>query len=72
MTAIRSGPPADATVDSRVRRLVIYVVWDRRGDVEGYVAHALEGLREHAVHILVVVNGSLTDAGRATLEPRGR
>ena len=32
----------------RARRLIVYVVWDRRGDVEDYVAHALEGLREHA------------------------
>ena len=49
--------------------LIIYVIWDRRGDVEDYVAYALAGLREHAAHILVVVNGALTEAGRAKLEP---
>ncbi|MGX5770694.1 rhamnan synthesis F family protein [Microbacterium trichothecenolyticum] len=51
------------------RRLVVYVVWDRRGEVEDYVPFALAGLREHAARVLVVVNGSLSDAGRAKLEP---
>ncbi|WP_442575043.1 rhamnan synthesis F family protein [Microbacterium sp. F51-2R] len=51
------------------RRLVVYVVWDRRGDVEEYVPYALAGLREHAARILVVVNGSLSDEGRRRLEP---
>ncbi len=30
------------------RRLVVYVVWDRRGDVEDFIPCALAGLREHA------------------------
>jgi len=51
------------------RRLLIYVVYDRRGDVEGYIPYALTHLREHCAHVLVVVNGSLTDDGRAMLEP---
>ncbi len=51
------------------RRLVVYVVYDRRGGVDQYVVHALEGLRDHAAHILVVVNGSLTTEGRRRLEP---
>jgi lipopolysaccharide biosynthesis protein len=51
------------------RRLVVYVVWDRRGDVDDYIPVALAGLREHAAKILVVVNGSLTDEGRAKLVP---
>ncbi len=42
------------------RRLVVYVVWDRRGGVEDYIPYALAGLREHAARMLVVVNGSLT------------
>ena len=29
----------------------------------------LGGLREHAAHLLVVVNGELSEAGRAVLEP---
>lgn len=50
------------------RRLVIYVVYDRRGTVEEFVRFALEGMRNDAAHILAVVNGSLDDAGRALLE----
>lgn len=64
MTAQPSGDSAPVA-----RRLIIFVVWDRRGDVEEYVVHALAGLRESAAHILVVVNGHLTDDGRARLEP---
>lgn len=51
------------------RRLVVYVVYDRRGDVDRYIPVALSGLREHAAHILVVVNGSLSPEGRERLEP---
>ncbi len=69
MSAVDSGPSDADDVDSGIRRLIVYVIWDRRGDVEEYVAHALDGLREHASHILAVVNGELTDAGRAKLEP---
>ena len=39
------------------RRLVVYVVYDRRGDVDDFIPFALAGLREHAAHVLVVVNG---------------
>lgn len=51
------------------RRLLIYVVYDRRGDVEAYIPYALAALKDHCDHILVVVNGMLTDAGRAALAP---
>ena len=51
------------------RRLLVYVVWDRRGGVDDFVAFALAGLREHASRVLVVVTGALTDEGRAKLEP---
>ena len=49
-------------------RLLIYVVYDTRGDVEEYIPYALERLREHCSRILVVVNGLLTPAGRDRLE----
>lgn len=49
------------------RRAVVYVVYDRRGGVGEYVVHALRGMREDAEHILAVVNGELTDEGRARL-----
>jgi rhamnosyltransferase len=51
------------------RRLVIYVVYDRRGGVEGFVPSVLEGIRPHADRIIAVVNGSLTEAGRRVLAP---
>ena len=50
------------------RRLVIYVVYDRRGGVEEFVRYALAGMRDDAAHILAVVNGSLDDAGRELLQ----
>lgn len=57
-----------ATFPDGGRRLVIYVVYDRRGTVEEFVRYALAGMRDDAAHILAVVNGSLDDAGRALLE----
>ncbi|WP_082485053.1 rhamnan synthesis F family protein [Microbacterium sp. Leaf151] len=51
------------------RRLVVYVVYDRRGGVDDYVVHALQGMRDHATHILVVINGKLSDDARRRLEP---
>ncbi|WP_454169915.1 rhamnan synthesis F family protein [Microbacterium paulum] len=44
-------------------------MWDRRGDVEDYIPYALQGLREHCERLLVVVNGTLTEEGRAQLDP---
>lgn len=49
------------------KRLVVYVVYDRRGGVEEFVRYALAGMRDEAAHILVVVNGSLDVAGREIL-----
>lgn len=50
-------------------RLLIYVVYDTRGDVEEYIPYALSHLREHCDRIFVVVNGRLSAGGRAVLEP---
>lgn len=50
------------------KRAVIYVIFDRRGGVEAYVEHALRELRSDAHHILAVVNGALSEEGRARLE----
>lgn len=49
------------------RRLVVYAVWDRRGGIEDFVPYALSRLRSHSDRILVVVNGGLSDDGRAKL-----
>ena len=54
-----AAPPASFPADGR--RLVVYVVWDRRGEVEDYIPYALAGLRDHATRILVVVNGRSSD-----------
>ncbi|MFT4260670.1 rhamnan synthesis F family protein [Microbacterium sp.] len=50
------------------RRALIYVVYDRRGDVEDYILYALEQLRRHCDTIIAVVNGKLTPDGRQRLE----
>lgn len=49
------------------RRLIVYTIYDRRGEVEDYVLHALAALRAHADRLIAVVNGDLTDAGRTRL-----
>ncbi|WP_431802294.1 rhamnan synthesis F family protein [Microbacterium sp. bgisy203] len=49
------------------KRLLIYVVYDRRGDVEDYIPYALTSLREYCDRVFVVVNGTLTEQGRAAL-----
>lgn len=67
--AVELGAREPETFPSGGRRLLIYVVWDRRGEVDDYVIHALEGLRDHAAQILVVINGALSDDARARLEP---
>ena len=51
------------------RRVVFYLLHDTRGDVDDYIVYKLGQLRPYAEHIFVVVNGRLTDEGRARLEP---
>lgn len=51
------------------KRLLIYVVYDPRGDVEEYIPYALERFRPHCTHILAISNGALTDSGRERLAP---
>ncbi len=51
------------------RRLLVYVIYDTRGDVEDYIPYALLHLRERCERIVVVVNGLLTDGGRTVLDP---
>ena len=69
MSDSRSIARVPAAFPATGKRVVVYVVWDRRGGVDDYVPHALAGMRDDAAHILVVVNGSLSDEGRARLEP---
>jgi lipopolysaccharide biosynthesis protein len=51
------------------RRAIFYLIYDTRGHVDEYIPFKLAALREHADFIFVVVNGALTDEGRARLEP---
>ncbi|MEV8266696.1 rhamnan synthesis F family protein [Microbacterium sp. NPDC076911] len=67
--SVVSGVLAPSVFPDGGRRLVVYVVYDRRGEVEDFVVHALAALREHAAHVLVVANGSLSAAGREKLAP---
>ena len=50
------------------RRVIIYLYYDPQGQVDDYVLYKLERLRPFAQEIFVVVNGDLTDEGRARLE----
>lgn len=61
-------PPA-APFPKDGRRLIVYAIADRQGEVDDYIPVALEALREHADHLLVVGAGSLTPRGRTRLEP---
>ncbi|MFN3949854.1 rhamnan synthesis F family protein [Microbacterium sp.] len=62
--------PADVFPDDG-KRLLIYVVFDRRGEVGDFVVHALERMREFCDTIVVVSNGPLTVNGRERLDPIG-
>lgn len=50
------------------RRVVFYLLYDERGDVDDYVPYKLQHLRPFADEIIVVVNGALTAEGRGILE----
>ncbi|MFD1715587.1 rhamnan synthesis F family protein [Amnibacterium flavum] len=49
------------------QRLVIYAMYDERGEVAEYVLHALAALRAHSAKVLVVANGTVTGEARAAL-----
>lgn len=52
-------------------RLCIYVLYHPTGQVDEYVLVFLRGLLPHVKKLLVVCNGTVTDAGRAALEALG-
>lgn len=60
--------PLAAAFPEGGKRIVFYLYYDSRGEVDDYVPYKLEALRPFADHIFVVVNGELTDAGRERLE----
>ena len=53
---------------SQLRRIVFYLFFDPQGVVDDYVTYKLQALREHADHIFVVSNSTLTPEGRDKLE----
>ncbi|WP_347346386.1 rhamnan synthesis F family protein [Microbacterium sp.] len=65
---IPAQPRAASSFPADGRRLLIYVVYDRRGEVEDYIPYALRELRRQHQHIIAVVNGKLTAAGRQKLD----
>ena len=58
----RSAFPADG------QRIIFYLFYDPQGRVDDYVLYKLERLRPFAQHLFIVVNGKLSDEGRARLE----
>lgn len=51
-----------------MNRLIIYLLFDKAGIADSGVLRALRGLRPHASELFVVVNGSVTDESRASLD----
>ena len=64
-----SGIPSPRSLSGSARRLLVYAVWDRRGEIDDFIPHSLRGLRSECSRILVVVNGALSEEGRSKLEP---
>jgi rhamnosyltransferase len=58
----------ETTFPRNGRRVIFYLLYDERGNVDDYIPYKLERLRPFAEHIVVIVNGTVTEAGRATLD----
>lgn len=63
MTQTESAP-----FPEKGRRVVFYLLFDERGEVDEYITYKLERLRPFAQKIIVISNGPLADSGRAVLE----
>ncbi len=59
------------TVGNTMKNAAIYVVNDKNGQIKRYVLYCLQGIREVAGRVLVVVNGKLSPEGRDSLEGIG-
>lgn len=53
--------------ERKVKRLIIYFIYDKQGIVDDYIIYMLEALKEHSHEIAVVVNGKLTPESREKL-----
>lgn len=52
-----------------MKRLGIYVIYDREGIIDDYIPYYLNALSPHLAHLVIVCNGKLSDAGRQRLLP---
>ncbi len=52
-----------------LKRLAIYVVYDKDGIVDDYIPYFLKELSSHIQHLIIVCNGILSEAGKAKLLP---
>ena len=51
------------------RRAAIFAFYDKDGIVDDYIPVLVGAVRRHCARLLCVVNGELTEAGRAKLAP---
>lgn len=66
---ISDGSTPDSTrFPTGGKRFVFYLLHDSRGEVDDYIPYKLRELRQHADHIFVIVNGTLTAQGHAELQ----
>lgn len=52
-----------------LKRLAVYVVYDKDGIVDDYIPYFLNELSFHIQHFIIVCNGMLSEAGKAKLLP---
>lgn len=53
------------------KRLILYVLWEKNGEVRDFVAYSLEQYRAFAEDVLVIANGGLSESGRRRLSDIG-
>ncbi len=54
-----------------MKRLALYVFWEKQGIVREHNFFYLNGLKEIAQHIVLIANGMIDDKGRLELEEQG-
>lgn len=54
-----------------MKRLAVYVFWEKKGIVREYVKRYVKGLQQIAEKVIVVVNGDIQEQGRSELQQMG-
>lgn len=67
MQARAGSHSAPAAFDAHGKRIIFYLYYDTRGEVDDYVTYKLSALRQHAEHIFVIVNGRITPEAKTKL-----